>query len=73
MNGKLLDRMTFEGNVRGCMLPTHYDDDGLIADVVDVEMRLPTMAFCLVVVCFCQFGVFSLCFIPRMGADVYVY
>lgn len=35
-----------------------YDDDGLIADVVvNIEMRLRTTAFCLVVVCFCQFGV----------------
>lgn len=73
MNGKLLDRMTFEGNVRGCMLPTHYDDDGLIADVVDVEMRLPTMAFCLVVVCFANLESFPCVIHPRIVADVYVY
>lgn len=50
-----------------------YYDDGLIADVVvDVEMRLPTMAFCLVVVCFCQFGVFACVIHPRIVADVYI-
>lgn len=51
-----------------------YYDDGLIADVVvDVEMRLRTMAFCLVVVCFANLESFPCVIHPRIVADVYVY